>query len=187
MTKLTASELEQGRNYLQQTRTGVFGAAKGLTEAQWNFKPAPDRWSVAENIEHVVIVNERVLGPVREQLANAPAAANPDRELVDAIILYRFQDRMLRFKGPEGIAPSGPGTPAELLERLGENYERLIEWLESAPDLRDHLIPSLPLKAVSGGAYEMMDGYQWILAAGAHADRHSRQILEVKADPNFPV
>ncbi len=187
MTTLTASELEQGRRYLEQTRTGVIGAAKGLTEAQWRFKPAPDRWSIAENIEHVLIVNERVLGPVREQLANAPSAGNPDREAVDAIVLYRFQDRTLRFKGPDAIHPTRRSAPSELLERLNETYDRLIECLESTPDLRDHAIPSPPLKAVSGGAHEMMDGYQWILAAGAHVDRHSRQILEVKADPNFPV
>jgi hypothetical protein len=32
-----------------------------------------------------------------------------------------------------------------------------------------------------------MDGYEWVLTAGAHTDRHTRQILEVKADPRFPL
>jgi hypothetical protein len=30
-----------------------------------------------------------------------------------------------------------------------------------------------------------MDGYEWILATGSHIERHTKQILEVKADPNF--
>jgi hypothetical protein len=32
-----------------------------------------------------------------------------------------------------------------------------------------------------------MDGYQWILAAAAHAERHTKQILEVIANAAFPL
>jgi hypothetical protein len=32
-----------------------------------------------------------------------------------------------------------------------------------------------------------MDGYQWVLATAAHTERHTKQILEVKSDPNFPA
>jgi hypothetical protein len=31
-----------------------------------------------------------------------------------------------------------------------------------------------------------MDTYQWILMLSAHSERHLAQLLEVKADPNFP-
>jgi hypothetical protein len=31
-----------------------------------------------------------------------------------------------------------------------------------------------------------MDGYQWILAAAARTERHTKQILEVKAEAGFP-
>jgi len=31
-----------------------------------------------------------------------------------------------------------------------------------------------------------MDAYQWILFIAAHSERHTKQLLEVKADPNFP-
>ena len=33
----------------------------------------------------------------------------------------------------------------------------------------------------------LMDGYQWILTAAAHVERHTKQMLEVRADPNFPT
>jgi hypothetical protein len=59
--------------------------------------------------------------------------------------------------------------------------------LESTPGLRQHVVESRPLKAISQGAYTLMDGYEWALAAGAHTERHTRQILEVRADANFPV
>ena len=49
-----------------------------------------------------------------------------------------------------------------------------------------HWLEAPPLKAVTKGVHHSMDGYQWILAAAAHCDRHTKQILEVRADPNFP-
>ena len=83
--------------------------------------------------------------------------------------------------------PTGQWPPAVACERLLKNYERLTEYLESTPDLRQHVRESPPLKAVSNGAFEYMDGYQWVLAAAAHTERHTKQILEVKSDSNFPA
>jgi hypothetical protein len=45
----------KGVQYLEQTRDGVVAAVKGLSGAQMKFKPAPDRWSVAEILEHIAL------------------------------------------------------------------------------------------------------------------------------------
>lgn len=186
--KLTAEELDQARLFLQQTQNSVVGATKGLSEAQWKFKPAPDRWSIAENLDHIVIIQERVLGPVMDQLANAPAPpADVDYKLVDAIVINQFPNRLAKFSAPEIVHPAGDIAPAEVLNRLRTNCERLTECLESTPGLRQHVFAAPPLKAVSKGAHESMDGYQWILAAAAHTERHTKQILEVMADPAYPA
>ena len=44
-------------------------------------------------------------------------------------------------------------------------------------DLRDHVVV-LP--------FGSFDSYQMILFIAAHSNRHTQQIEEVKADPNFP-
>jgi hypothetical protein len=184
--KLTSSELEQARLYLEQTRCYVVGATRGLSDAQWRFKPASDRWSILEIVEHMVFVQELVLGPIREQLVSAPVASvNRDYKQVDRIVIYQFPNRLNKFPSPE--QPSGRWEPTVATERLLENYGRLGEYLESTPDLRQHLRESPPLKAVTNGAFDSMDGYQWLLAVAAHTQRHTCQILEVKADPSFPV
>jgi DinB family protein len=185
--KVTTSEIEQAHRYLDQTRNGVIGATKGLSEAQWKFKPAPDRWSIAEIVEHMVLVQELVLGPVREQLAKSPVVSTDrDYKHVDAVIVNQIPDRLQKFQAPEMIQPTGRWEPSAALDRLLKDYSRLSDYLDSTPDLRQHLVEAPPLKAVSKGAYDSMDGYQWVLAAGAHTERHTKQILEVKADPNFP-
>src|SRR5262245_50206271 len=95
---LTQQELEQARLFLEQTRNTVIGATKGLSEAQWRFKPAPDRWSIAENLDHVVIVQERVLGPILAKLASEPSPfTNRDYKAVDAIVIHQFPTRLVKF------------------------------------------------------------------------------------------
>lgn len=51
-------------------------------------------------------------------------------------------------------------------------------FLESTPDLREHVADS-PFG-------QPWDTYEWVLFIAAHSERHTKQILEVKADPNFP-
>jgi len=31
-----------------------------------------------------------------------------------------------------------------------------------------------------------LDAYEFVLLIAAHSERHTKQILEVKADPNYP-
>jgi hypothetical protein len=184
--KLTPSDLDHARLYLQQTQSLVVGATKGLSQAQWNFKPASDRWSIAGIVEHIVLAQELVLGPVREQLAKAPAPGERDSRRVDQVVISQMPDRTAKFQAPEFLQPTGRWKPAESMDRLLKNYARFTEYLET-PDLRQHAVDAPPLKAVSKGAYDSMDGYQWILAAAAHVERHTKQILEVRADANFPM
>jgi DinB superfamily len=183
---LSASELDRARLYLQQTHNGVIGAIKLLSEPQWNFKPAADRWSIAENVDHIVQVMELVLGPIRDQLASAPSApANLAYSQIDEIVIGRFPTRLNKFPSP--LPPPGGFARSEAPGRIAKSYARLNEYLETTPDLRHHTIEARPLKAVSNGAFDSMDGYQWILATAAHTERHTKQILEVIAEAEFPA
>jgi hypothetical protein len=184
---LTASEVEVARCYVQQTGMAVREAVEGLSEAQWQFRPAPESWSIAENVEHMAVVQELVLGPVRQSLATAPVLVGGDPRPLDALVLALFPVRTRRFPAPATARPAGRWSPAESLERLAANCGRLVEFLESTPDLRQHHVESRPLKALTDGAHQYMDGYQWVLAIAGHTARHTAQILEIKADAAFPA
>jgi hypothetical protein len=185
---LSASEVDQARLCLRQAQDAIVGATKGVSDAQATFKPDAQTWSIAENVEHVVIVQERVLGPMWQQLATAPPCPE-DRDCgaVDALIIDRFPNRLKRFSGPETVHPKGAFSLAEGVGRVVTNTARLTELLDSTPDLRQHALQAMPLKAMSNGAHGFMDAYQWILATAVHTERHAKQILEVKAHPNFPA
>jgi hypothetical protein len=186
-TKQASSDLDHARLYLEQSRNGVIGATKGLSDTQWKFKPAPDRWSIAEIVEHLVLAQQLILGPIKDQLAKSPAVENRNSREIDAVVQNRMPDRTFKVKAPEVLEPTGRFTPAEGLDRLLTECANLRSYLDSTPDLRQHMVPALPVKVLSNGAYDSMDGYEWVLAASAHIERHTKQILEVKADPKFPM
>jgi len=185
--KLSTTDLEHGRLYLQQTQDLVVGATKGLSTQQWSFKPDPERWSIAEIVEHMVAAQEYILGPVRQQLAKAPAPGERDTRRIDEIVIDQMPDRTAKFKAPEFLQPTGHRAPAQCMERLLKNYIELRKYLENTPDLRAHAIEAPALKAISKGAYDSIDGYQAILLVAAHTERHTKQILEVRADAGFPA
>src|SRR5579884_400871 len=188
MPVLEITDVDFAAEFFALCKTRVFEAIAGLSDAQWRFKPAPDRWSILENVEHMVVVHERILGPLREQLRQAPAPP-PDRDFrkIDRVVRVKLPDRTLKAQAPEIIQPPGRLTPAEAIERLRQDYQRLVEFVASTPDLRDHMLPAPPLRYLTGGEYDSMDGYQFALTAAAHDERHVRQIQEIKADPKYPA
>jgi hypothetical protein len=183
-TRQASPEIDRAQRYIEQARIGVIGATVGLSELQWNFKPAPDRWSIAENLEHIVIVQELVSRIVQGE-PTATAIADP--AYIDNLVLREFPNRLTKFRGPEIAMPTGDVSRQECFERLAINCELHTRLAESELELRKRAYPAPPIKAATNGQYEMLDGFQWLLAVAGHTARHTHQILEVKADPNFPA
>ena len=188
MITLEATDIEQAHQYFARTLKRVTDATTGLSEAQYRFKSAPDRWSIAEILEHLAIVHERVLVRIQEQIPTAPAPPIEfNSRQVDAVVLDKIPDRTIKAKAPDFIAPVGVLSPSHSLERISRSYERLADYVESSPDLREHVLESPPLYVLTGGAYSLSDGYQWALTAAGHDERHVRQIEELKSHPNYPA
>jgi hypothetical protein len=166
--------------YLKQTRAGVLRATKGLSPAQWNFKPGPDRWSVAEVMEHIAAAEDYIFESVADKVMKAPAGpAGEDTSAVDSLVLKAIPDRTVKAQAPEPLRPTNRfGSPQASLKHFLASRKKTIAFAKSEKDLRAHAIDS-PLG-------KKLDAYEWILFIAAHSERHTKQILEVKADPNFP-
>lgn len=164
---------------LEASRKVFLDATRGLSPAQWNYKPSPDRWSIAECSEHIALAEDVIFGAVTDQLmktpAEAPAGASRDEEILKAV-----EDRSQKFKAPEMLVPGHHlGASDEILKHFEASRAKSIDYVRTTEDeLRDHRMNHPALKS--------LDGYQWLLMMSAHTRRHSAQILEVRADPNFP-
>ena len=178
--ELTADELKRATDHLQQTSDALFASTAGLSEAQLAFKSAPTRWSIAEVAEHITSTEGFLLGMIKEKVMQAPARTEAaDLPEIDAFVLRAIADRTSKAQAPEPLAPTNRfGTPAETLKQFKTNRAQTVAFLTSTKDLREHAIDS-PLG-------KQLDAYQWVLFLSAHADRHTQQINEVKADAHFP-
>ena len=182
---LTQEERDRAVAELEGSKKMFLDATKGLSAAQWNFKPAPERWSVAECSEHIALSEGFIFGLVSEKIMKAPA--NPEKREAakgkDELIVKMLQDRSHKATAPEPLDPAkhGPMAGEESVKLFLENRAHTIEYVKTTQDdLRDHLFDH-PVPAIG-----TLDGYQWILLISGHTRRHTLQILEVKADPNFP-
>ncbi len=176
---LTQAERDKGVQYLQQTRDGVVAAVKGLSDAQMKFKSAPDRWSVGETLEHIALAEELNYQNLTEKVMTAPAGpVDRDVTKIDAGILSMVPDRSHKAQAPAPLVPTSRWTSAEALDHFLKTREKIIALMQSGQDLRMHVTES-PFG-------QPFDAYEWMLFVAAHSERHTKQILEVKADPNFP-
>jgi hypothetical protein len=181
-TTLTSQERDAAVKQFETTRDNFLKSIAGLSEKQWTFKPAPDRWSVAEVAEHITISESTLLGLVQQRLMTSPAAPEK-RALVkgkDELIEEKVPDRSHKAQAPEFLKPTGrwPTEPG-LVKAFESERAATIEYVRTTnDDLRDHFFDH--------PVFGPLDGYQWLLLISTHSARHTAQIEEVKADPNFP-
>jgi len=177
---LTAGDRERGMQYLESTRQAVLDATAGLSEAQWNFKPGPDRWSVAEVVEHIAAAEDFLMAMLTNQVMKGPARpAGDDVKAIDDLVVAKIPDRSKKAQAPEPIRPTNRyGSPQASLKHFTDARAQTEAFLKTHDDLREHAIDS-PMG-------KKLDGYEWVLFVAGHSERHTKQINEVKADPNFP-
>jgi hypothetical protein len=179
---LSQAERDHAVAELESSRKVFLEATNGLSEAQWNFKPAPDRWSVAECAEHIGVTEAFILNLITEQALKGPAEPEKRAQVQgkDTSMMAMAVDRSAKFKAPESIQPTRRwATSGEITKNVLENRARTIQFVSTTQeDLRDHFMDH--------PVFKTLDTYQWILLTSAHMRRHTAQILEVKADLNFP-
>ena len=149
----------------------------GLSPAQLHYKSAPDRWSVAECVEHIIVVEGFILANVEKTLERAADFTNP--AMTDHDLVQRVVARLNRVKGPDRLMPVARWPHDRLLSEFKAARERTAEFAANATvELRHHTFPH-PFIGTC-------DCYQWLLFIGAHGERHRAQAEEVMADSGFP-
>ncbi len=179
---LTKQERADALKYLEDTRKKFLASVKGLSEEQWKFKSAPDRWSVAEVAEHIALSEDMLFGVATVQAMKSPATPEKKEasKAKDATLLKMVTNRSTKAQAPEQLKPKNKwATQSELVKAFNASRDKTKNFVKTTQeDMRAHFLPHPLLKE--------LDAYQWLLLLASHSERHTLQILEVKADPNFP-
>lgn len=177
---LTDAERQGAAAELQASRKVLLGAIEGLSAGQWNFKPAPDRWSVSECVQHIAAAEDGYFALIG-RLLQKPATAERAREVAgkDDYVLREMQNRDSKRVTTDALLPGKWTNGPEAVTHFNGSRDRLIRFVGStAEDLRAH--------QQEHRAVGLIDAYQWILLASGHVRRHTLQIEEVKRAPGFP-
>jgi hypothetical protein len=177
---LTKNERDYAIDQLTKSKNHLLGAVKGLSKEQLNFKPTPESWSIAECTEHLAISETAIYGMVEGALAQpSDPSKRSDVKMTDEQVVAMITDRSKKIKTTHDFEPSGKfGSYENSLKEFSSKRDSHIDYVKkTADDLRNRY-QQMP--------FATLDAYQVILFMAGHSERHTRQIEEVKADPNFP-
>lgn len=174
---MTPAERQKVAAYLDETRDNLLRTAKNLSPTQLQYKPAPDRWSVAECLEHITLVENLVLGNINNALQQAAGSPKPD--MSDDTLVRTVTDRSGKATAPERIVPTGRTPHDRLLDEFEAARKRTSEFVASTDvALRQYAFPH--------PRFGQVDCYQWLLLVAGHGERHRQQVEEVIAGAGFP-
>ncbi len=179
---LTKAERKAAVEYLKHTKKLFLDSVKGLSDEQLKWKVAPDRWSVFEVSEHIALAESFIFDLISGQVMKTPADANKTTTVTMEQIMKMVPDRTNKFQAPEPIRPdkSPWATMPDTVTAFKQRRQTTIDFVDKGnDDMRERFF-------MNPAFGKEIDAYLWIAFLSAHTERHVKQILEVKANANFP-
>jgi hypothetical protein len=169
--------IQEVLEYLDTTRSELSEAVDAISVEHRSERAAPERWSVAEVLEHLNIIEGRVVKMLSGRIAAARAAGlGPEVEtgaVLDTIDRTRIIDRNRPVIAPEAVQPQSGGDAALTWSALAQSRAGLRAAVLTGDGLAlseiTHQHPVLGL----------INLYQWIVFVGAHEARHTAQVREI--------
>lgn len=176
---------EKDRTYLvdnlRRSIDQINEATRNLSDAQWNFKPGPDKWSINEVVEHIAIWELLLQRDISLALSDPPKpeltkTAWPDSSTLGFIMEDKPHHSLDYTKPFSFTIPMG----------LNDGSKNLL-WLQKMRKEDGDFVKNTKqdMRVYYRGRGSESVHVLYILIFG-HADRHLRQIMKIKADPAFP-
>ena len=124
-------------------------------------------WSIAEIVEHLILVEGRVLAGVRRVIAKG--GGGPANLLSDETVWRRASGETGKGEAPATVVPRGEWWDRKAaLTELARRRQATIEYALTTEDPLRSCALAMPLGEI--------DGYQCLIMLAGHLERHTRQI-----------
>jgi len=160
---------------IDATRQRIYERAESLGDEQLRARHTPDAWSVAEIIEHLSLIEGRLLGMMKIMLTKAEKASAETNAVpveMKPFSLAQFVERARceKYSAPESAHPSGKEAVPDMLARMRQTREELhgLSPRIEAVDLSTFVYPH--------PVFGPLNFYQWLAFIGIHEERHLAQI-----------
>jgi hypothetical protein len=177
---LTDLEREKALGLLNRSRQTLLDAVNGVTENQARWKPAAERWSILEYVEHLAISDDGLIALIKRSLGTP---VRPETETQRREREAKIRETPLprgANRAPEILQPGGRfATLHEAVAAFLAARERSIEYARTTQeDIRSHFTDHSVLGP--------LDGYQWLMGNARHVETHAGHIRELRAMAEFP-
>lgn len=160
-----------------------------LSDPQFNWHPSARAWSIAEGVEHLVVIGRVVLTRLDQVISDALARGilgrGPFRYRMFETWVVRLAEAPWRkeFEAPKGYIPSSAHPYKQIVPSFFTVQEGFLASLHKAQGL-DFAKTRVPNPTT---AWLTLSLGQYMAMHAAHERRHLRQAWQVKNDPQFPV
>lgn len=164
------------------------GIVAGLSPAQFNWVPAPGRWSIGQSVEHLNLTTERYLDSLRHAASNARAAGKMGSGPFTLGFVERWFTQVLeppprrRVKTPKSFVPPQALVPDATAERWRNLQGQLAACIRDVEGLD---LRAIRVRSQFAPVSFSLNGTIGILLA--HQRRHVWQAREVRNDRAFPA
>ena len=174
--------IEEVLNYLDRERSALREAVELVPPASRNQSPGPDRWSVAQVLQHLAGVENRIGMAMTKWVADARAAGTgPETEtssIVNSLPHQAIADRSQRRDAPEEFQPRSDSDAESAWAALERSRAALRAAIVAGDGLAlGEVIQPHPVLGP-------INLYQWALFEGSHEARHAGQVREIAAQLN---
>lgn len=169
--------IAESLEYIDAQRADVRAAVELVPSEFRETSPGPDRWSVAQVLHHLALIETRIGILAGKKIATAKAAGvgteTETGSILRSLNTPKIIDRNFRVTAPDDIRPPatvGAEAAWSALDKSREAFRAAVltgDGLALSEVVHDHpVLGSINL-------------YQWILFVGSHEARHAAQIREI--------
>ena len=180
--RMTTEERTKVLHWLDESHQEFLASIDGVSEEQWKWKPAPERWSVGETAEHIVLAEAMLFENVRKAMSSPtnPAWEEQTKGKTEFIVQV-MAPRLGKAQAPEPIVPRNGLTLAQVKERFEQQRAEIVKFASDTNlALKEHtVVHPFPV-------FGTLNAYQWLIYVPLHTERHDKQIAEVKATAGYP-
>jgi uncharacterized damage-inducible protein DinB len=169
--------IEEVINYLDGERATLRDAVESVPPELRDKQPGADRWSVAQVLEHLGLIEKRVGLSMTKWVGEArDGSLGPETEtssVMNSLPRQLIIDRSKPRNAPEEVRPPGDIDAKAAWEVLEKAREELRSAFLSGDGLAfSKVVQPHPVLGP-------INLYQWMLFVGSHEERHTAQIKEI--------
>lgn len=175
--------INAANNVASNTRS-TFGH---LTPSQLNWKPSPERWSIAQCFDHLIAVNKAYFPVIDNVLAGKKRTLWESMPvlpgLMGKMVIKAVEPTSTRkFKARKNFEAAQSNISGSIINDFVDHQAEVVDKMKATQHLDlEKIIITSPVAALM--TYSLIDAYRIIVV---HEERHFQQAKRVTEETGFP-